>query len=150
LWLQIDPSTLALVPDLTDWNVAVPLSFVPLAVQWWSTWYPESEPGAGSDLAVAQSERDAMAGTCCAGNDWLCLGDGRVQRRTAPVPHRGLSPGHHRQTHCESQTELSAPTVCAIHAPTPYSLTRGLTEWLLLFARVLTGRSKLSIESIKA
>jgi Na+/proline symporter len=67
LWSQLQPSTLSLVPDLTDWHVAVPLFFVPLAVQWWSTWYPGSEPGGGSYVAqrmlAARSERDAMTGT---------------------------------------------------------------------------------------
>jgi Na+/proline symporter len=64
---QIQPSTLSLVPDLTDWRAAVPLFVVPLTVQWWSTWYPGSEPGGGSYVAqrmlAARSERDAMAGT---------------------------------------------------------------------------------------
>jgi Na+/proline symporter len=64
---RIQPSTLSLVPDLTDWSVAVPLFVVPLAVQWWSTWYPGSEPGGGSYVAqrmlAARGERDAMAGT---------------------------------------------------------------------------------------
>ena len=45
----------------------VPVFIVPLTVQWWSTWYPGSEPGGGSYIAqrmlAASSERDAMAGT---------------------------------------------------------------------------------------
>ena len=40
---------------------------VPLTVQWWSTWYPGSEPGGGSYIAqrmlAARTERDALAGT---------------------------------------------------------------------------------------
>ncbi len=67
LFAKIDPSKLAFVPDLTDWTVAVPVFIVPLAVQWWSTWYPGAEPGGGSYIAqrmlAAKSERDAMAGT---------------------------------------------------------------------------------------
>ena len=59
--------TLAFVPDLTDWSVSLPIFIVPLAVQWWSTWYPGAEPGGGSYIAqrmlAAKSERDAMAGT---------------------------------------------------------------------------------------
>jgi Na+/proline symporter len=47
--------------------VAAPLLVIPLTVQWWSTWYPGSEPGGGSYVAqrmlAARSERDAMAGT---------------------------------------------------------------------------------------
>jgi Na+/proline symporter len=67
LFSRIDPAALSLVPDFTDWTVAVPVFVVPLAVQWWSTWYPGSEPGGGSYVAqrmlAARSERDAMAGT---------------------------------------------------------------------------------------
>ena len=32
-------------PDFSDPNIAVPLFFIPLAVQWWSIWYPGAEPG---------------------------------------------------------------------------------------------------------
>jgi solute:Na+ symporter, SSS family len=61
------PETLALVPDFSDWNVALAIFIIPLTVQWWATWYPGSEPGGGSYVAqrmlAARSERDAMAGT---------------------------------------------------------------------------------------
>ncbi len=67
LFSKIDTKTLAFVPDLTDWTVALPIFIVPLTVQWWSTWYPGAEPGGGSYIAqrmlAAKSERDAMAGT---------------------------------------------------------------------------------------
>jgi len=64
---RITPSTLAMLPDFTQWQVAVPVFVLPLAVQWWATWYPGSEPGGGSYVAQrmlsARTERDAMAGT---------------------------------------------------------------------------------------
>jgi SSS family solute:Na+ symporter len=64
---KIDPSVLRMVPDLTDWHAALPIFIVPLAVQWWSTWYPGAEPGGGSYIAqrmlAAKTERDALAGT---------------------------------------------------------------------------------------
>ena len=67
LLARIDPSTLAMVPDLSQWEVALPIFVVPLAVQWWSTWYPGSEPGGGSYIAqrmlAAKTERDALTGT---------------------------------------------------------------------------------------
>ncbi|MCC7126696.1 MAG: Na+:solute symporter [Acidobacteria bacterium] len=67
LFDQIPASTLAVVPDLSNWEVALPLFIIPLTVQWWSTWYPGSEPGGGSYVAqrmlAAHSERDAMRGT---------------------------------------------------------------------------------------
>lgn len=64
---RLDGSTLRMLPDLGNMEVAVPLLVVPLAVQWWSTWYPGAEPGGGSYIAqrmlAARSERDALSGT---------------------------------------------------------------------------------------
>ncbi len=51
LFAQRRPATLSLVPDFSDWQVALPVFIVPLTVQWWSTWYPGSEPGGGSYIA---------------------------------------------------------------------------------------------------
>lgn len=64
---QTDASTLAMLPDFSQWDSAVAMFILPLTVQWWATWYPGSEPGGGSYVAQrmlsARSERDAMAGT---------------------------------------------------------------------------------------
>ena len=64
---QLRPATLQMMPDLGNLEVALPLFIVPLAVQWWSTWYPGSEPGGGSYIAqrmlAARTERDALSGT---------------------------------------------------------------------------------------
>jgi SSS family solute:Na+ symporter len=64
---KIDPRVLRTLPDFGDWSVAVPIFIVPIAVQWWSTWYPGAEPGGGSYIAqrmlAAKTERDALAGT---------------------------------------------------------------------------------------
>jgi solute:Na+ symporter, SSS family len=64
---RLDPKTLALLPDLSDTGTLVTALVLPLAVQWWSVWYPGSEPGGGSYVAqrmlAARSERDAMWGT---------------------------------------------------------------------------------------
>ncbi|HXV86094.1 MAG TPA: sodium:solute symporter family protein, partial [Gemmatimonadales bacterium] len=58
---------LALLPDFTDWNTAAAVFVIPLAVQWWSTWYPGAEPGGGGYVAqrmlAARNERDAMRTT---------------------------------------------------------------------------------------
>jgi len=55
---------LPLLPDFSDWRVAVPIFVIPLAVQWWSTWYPGSEPGGGGYVAqrmlAARDERESM------------------------------------------------------------------------------------------
>ncbi len=39
------------VPDFGDPNQYVPLFLVPLLIQWWSAWYPGSEPGGGGYIA---------------------------------------------------------------------------------------------------
>ena len=58
---------MALVPDLGDPNIAIPFFLMPLAVQWWASWYPGSEPGGGGYVAqrmlAARSERHAVAAT---------------------------------------------------------------------------------------
>jgi Na+/proline symporter/dTDP-glucose pyrophosphorylase len=67
LFHQIPARTLAFVPDFGDWRLTLSLLVIPLTVQWWSVWYPGSEPGGGSYIAqrmlAAKSERDALSGT---------------------------------------------------------------------------------------
>lgn len=56
-------SRLDFFPDLSDLETTVTILIVPLAVQWWSVWYPGSEPGGGGyvgqRMLAAKSERDA-------------------------------------------------------------------------------------------
>ena len=58
---------LSLLPDFSDPAAVLAVLIVPLAVQWWSTWYPGSEPGGGGYLAqrmlAARNEKQAMAAT---------------------------------------------------------------------------------------
>ena len=58
---------LSFLPDFTDWHSTAAVFIVPLAVQWWATWYPGSEPGGGGYQAqrmlAARSEEDAMGAT---------------------------------------------------------------------------------------
>ena len=58
---------LALLPDFTDWSSAAAVFVVPIAVQWWSTWYPGAEPGGGGYVAqrmlAAPDESQAMKAT---------------------------------------------------------------------------------------
>jgi Na+/proline symporter len=67
LFEKIDPKTLNLLPDFGDWGLTLSVLVLPLAVQWWSVWYPGSEPGGGSYVAqrllASRSEKDALAGT---------------------------------------------------------------------------------------
>jgi solute:Na+ symporter, SSS family len=64
---RLDPSTLRLLPDFSDWGMALTIFIIPLTVQWWSVWYPGAEPGGGSYIAqrmlAARTERDAAWGT---------------------------------------------------------------------------------------
>jgi Na+/proline symporter len=56
---------LRVLPDFTNnWDLAVAVFVMPIAVQWWAVWYPGAEPGGGSYVAqrmlASRSERDAM------------------------------------------------------------------------------------------
>jgi len=56
---------LNVLPDFTNnWDVAVAVFVLPIAVQWWSVWYPGAEPGGGSYIAqrmlASKSEKDAL------------------------------------------------------------------------------------------
>jgi len=63
---------LAMIPPL-DWSTPESRDFlfgfliVPLAVQWWSVWYPGAEPGGGGYLVqrmlAARNEKEAVAAT---------------------------------------------------------------------------------------
>ena len=58
---------LSLIPDLSDPNAWVPVLLVPLAVQWWASYYPGAEPGGGGYIAQrmfsAKDEKNAVAAT---------------------------------------------------------------------------------------
>lgn len=46
------------LPDLTDPSVYIPILIIPIAVQWWAVWYPESEPGGGYMCQKMLSAKD--------------------------------------------------------------------------------------------
>ena len=58
---------LSLFPDLSNPDAWIPVLFVPLAVQWWASYYPGSEPGGGGYIAQrmfsAKDESHAMGAT---------------------------------------------------------------------------------------
>tara|TARA_B100001093_G_scaffold85451_1_gene77153 strand:- start:8416 stop:10068 length:1653 start_codon:yes stop_codon:yes gene_type:complete len=58
---------LSITPSFSDPNVYIPLLIVPLAVQWWSSWYPGAEPGGGGYIAqrmlAAKDENNAIVAT---------------------------------------------------------------------------------------
>ena len=58
---------LNMLPDFSDTEALVTLFIIPLAVQWWSTWYPGAEPGGGGYIAqrmlAAKDEKNATWAT---------------------------------------------------------------------------------------
>jgi Na+/proline symporter len=60
-------SRLDMVPDFSDPELAIGIFIVPLAVQWWATWYPGAEPGGGGYIAqrmlAARDEVNAQGAT---------------------------------------------------------------------------------------
>ncbi|GAA5496162.1 hypothetical protein Rhal01_02344 [Rubritalea halochordaticola] len=60
-------SKTSLFPDFTDASVWIPMILVPLAVTWWSTYYPGAEPGGGGYIVQrmlsAKDEKNAIGAT---------------------------------------------------------------------------------------
>lgn len=58
---------LNLIPELSNTDMFVSLLVIPLAVQWWSVWYPGAEPGGGGYIAQrmlsAKDEKNAIGAT---------------------------------------------------------------------------------------
>lgn len=55
------------LPDFSDPNSYIPLLIMPIAIQWWATWYPGAEPGGGGYIAQrmlsAKDEKNAIGAT---------------------------------------------------------------------------------------
>ena len=58
---------LSLFPNFSDPNSWIPVMFVPIAVQWWASYYPGAEPGGGGYIAQrmfsAKNENHAIGAT---------------------------------------------------------------------------------------
>ena len=59
---------LNMLPDFTsNTEILITVFIMPLAVQWWSVWYPGAEPGGGSynaqRMLASKSEKDSQAAT---------------------------------------------------------------------------------------
>ena len=58
---------LSFFPDFSNWEYALMVFIIPISVQWWSVWYPGSEPGGGGYIAqrmlAAKNEKHAMGAT---------------------------------------------------------------------------------------
>lgn len=57
----------SVLPNFTDTDAVIALLVIPLAVQWWSVWYPGAEPGGGSfgaqRMFAAKNESHAIGAT---------------------------------------------------------------------------------------
>ncbi|MDG1039001.1 MAG: Na+:solute symporter [Polaribacter sp.] len=58
---------LSILPDFSNKSALITLLVIPLAVQWWSSWYPGAEPGGGGYIAqrmlAAKDENHAIGAT---------------------------------------------------------------------------------------
>lgn len=64
---ELVTSKLDILPDFSDTEMFITLLVIPLAVQWWSSWYPGGEPGGGGYIAqrmlAAKNENHAIGAT---------------------------------------------------------------------------------------
>ena len=64
---KLEPRMLNMLPDFSNWDLVLSILVIPLAIQWWSVWYPGAEPGGGSYIAqrmlAARNEKHAMGAT---------------------------------------------------------------------------------------
>ncbi len=58
---------ISILPDFSNKQALITLLIIPLAVQWWSSWYPGAEPGGGGYIAqrmlAAKNENHAIGAT---------------------------------------------------------------------------------------
>lgn len=58
---------LAFIPEVSDTEMLITIFIIPIAVQWWSSWYPGGEPGGGGYVAqrmlAAKNENHAIGAT---------------------------------------------------------------------------------------
>jgi Na+/proline symporter len=58
---------ISILPDFANREALITLLIIPLAVQWWSSWYPGAEPGGGGYIAqrmlAAKDENHAIGAT---------------------------------------------------------------------------------------
>ncbi len=64
---EVVAEKLNIVPDFSNKKALITLFIIPLAVQWWSSWYPGAEPGGGGYIAqrmlAAKNENHAIGAT---------------------------------------------------------------------------------------
>jgi len=61
---EVVKTKLSLLPDISDTDSLMAIFLIPIMVQWWSVWYPGSEPGGGGYVAqrmlAAKDENNAV------------------------------------------------------------------------------------------
>ena len=94
---------LNVLPDFTNnWDIAVAVFIMPIAVQWWAVWYPGAEPGGGSYIAQRMLASKVREG---------CARRGAVlQRRALRAAAVAVDPGRARR---RSSSIRSSPTSSA-------------------------------------
>ncbi len=64
---ELVKSKMDILPDFSDKKTFITILVIPLAVQWWATWYPGGEPGGGGYIAqrmlAAKNENHAIGAT---------------------------------------------------------------------------------------
>jgi Na+/proline symporter len=64
---EIVAEKISILPDFSNKQALITLFVIPLAVQWWSSWYPGAEPGGGGYIAqrmlAAKNENHAIGAT---------------------------------------------------------------------------------------
>ncbi|OOG69424.1 sodium:solute symporter family protein [Algoriphagus sp. A40] len=64
---EVVATKLDFMPDFSNPNMYIPLFLMPIAIQWWATWYPGAEPGGGGYIAQrmlsAKDEKNAIGAT---------------------------------------------------------------------------------------
>lgn len=64
---EIVSDKLSMIPDFEDKETFISILIIPIAIQWWSSWYPGSEPGGGGYVAqrmlAAKNEKHAIGAT---------------------------------------------------------------------------------------
>ena len=64
---EVVAEKISILPDFSNKQALITLFVIPLAVQWWSSWYPGAEPGGGGYIAqrmlAAKNENHAIGAT---------------------------------------------------------------------------------------
>ena len=105
---------LAVLPDFTsNWDLAVAVFIMPIAVQWWAVWYPGAEPGGGSYIAqrmlASKSEKDALGAVALLQRGALRPAPMAVDPRRPGVAHRLSGTLGHQRRVPQSRSEPAGP-----------------------------------------